>query len=428
CIVSRGLVMAARERIEKRCQIPGANVMIVASHTHSGGPLFGFLTADFSDAPKEVRKLAVDESVVIDPVYQEWAIAQIATAVAQADHQKADVKLSFDSGRACGVAFNRRFKMKNGRVYTHPGKGNPDIVAPAGPVDDEVAVLGIWNDQRLLGCIVNFACHATVSPGGISADWIYYLEQTIRGVFGGDVVVLFQSGAAGDVTQVDNQTRREDEFGEYWARVVGGTVGAEAVRLLSTARAREENALAATSTLLKIPRRLPSAKRLAHAKKVVANPPKESAANEWAAGAAATEFVMSKELLVLDYIASRQPVVDVEIQALQVGASLWIANPSEFFAELGLRIKRESPFPRTQVVTLANGGVGYVPTSDAFEPQGGGYETVLTSYSNLVTSAGDTIASESVRLARQFKSPPERATQFPLGNPWAYGVLGPELD
>ena len=57
---------------------------------------------------------------------------------------------------------------------------------------------------KLLGCVVNFACHATTSPGGASANYIYYLEKAVRGFFGPETVVVFTAGCCGDITQVDN--------------------------------------------------------------------------------------------------------------------------------------------------------------------------------------------------------------------------------
>ena len=158
--------------------------------------------------------------------------SSIVEAVCEADARRAEARCGVGAGIEDKVAFNRRFRMKNGLSYTHPGKGNPDIVEPAGPIDPQVGVIGVWDRQgKLLGCVVNFACHATTrAPGGISANWIYYMEQTIRGAFGPDVVVVFLQGACGDVTQVDNlsPTARSPSVG----RLVGGRVGAEAVKVL----------------------------------------------------------------------------------------------------------------------------------------------------------------------------------------------------
>jgi hypothetical protein len=119
------------------------------------------------------------------------------------------------------VVFNRRFKLKSGKSATHPGKGNAEIIMPAGPVDPELGVIAAWNKNgKLIGCIVNYACHATCHDDGVSADWIYYMEKVIQGAMGKNCNVVFLNGACGDVTQVDNQSLSPNEFGEKWSCLV----------------------------------------------------------------------------------------------------------------------------------------------------------------------------------------------------------------
>ncbi|MBN1670472.1 MAG: hypothetical protein JXR37_05545 [Kiritimatiellae bacterium] len=423
CTISADAVGEARQRIRTELGIPQDHVLVAASHTHSGGPLFGFRPDAFDGAPPLVRDLAVNHSTVINVDYQDRVVSQIAAAVAEADRAKQEGRLSFGSGMEEKAAFNRRFRMKNGRTVTHPGKGNPAIVEPAGPIDPEVGVVGAWNaDGELAGCVVNYACHATTSPGGASADWICYLEQTVRAIAGDSAVVVFLNGACGDVTQVDNQSRRERETGERCARRVGTRVGVAAAEVLVSTPRSDSARVAAVSRTVKIPRRRPTPESLARARAIVAEGPGE--------GKPSREWTFAKERLVLDYCMSKEPAVVVDVQAVQVGPAVFLANAAEYFCELGLEIKRRSRFPYTFVVELANGSVGYVPTAEAFEPTGGGYETVLTSYSNLEPGAGDTIAEASIALAQQLEPGPvpEFPPVIPPPQAGGYGVLGPELD
>jgi hypothetical protein len=412
-----------RAEVEQRCGIPGPHVMLAASHTHSGGPAFGRFPEELAGAPDEVKQLVFEHSVAVDPRYCDWMIRQTVTAVCEAHRKRESVLLSIGSGREEQAAFNRRFRMKNGRVYTHPGKGNPEIIEPAGPIDPEVGVVAAWGERgELLGCLVNYSCHATTFGGAVSADYICYLEQTIQGVMGRDAVVVFLQGASGDVTQVDNQSLREREFGERWSRHVGTRVGAEAVKVLATAPPGDVAPLAAATRVLPIPRRHPRPERLASSRRLVAEGLKS--------GDRSTAWTFAKEVVILEYLIETEPVVDVEVQALQVGPAVFLGNPAEYFSESGLAIKAASPFPHTYVVTFANGCVGYVPPEHAFAPTGGGYETVLTSYSNLEIGAAERIAEASIELARGFS--PGVVPQGPQveapGEPWSYGVLGPDRE
>ena len=159
------------------------------------------------------------------------------------------------------MAFNRRFRMKNGKEQTHPGKGNPDIVRVAGPIDPMVGVIGAVTETcAFLGCWVNYCCHATLGVGGngFSADYIYYLRQTVRRAMGAHgAIVVFANGASADVTQVDNLTDRESEFGAHWGWHVGATVGAEAVKVLARMDYTDEAPLGCANEMLTLPLRGP---------------------------------------------------------------------------------------------------------------------------------------------------------------------------
>lgn len=71
----------------------------------------------------------------------------------------------------------------------------------------------------------------------------------------------------------------------------------------------------------------------------------------------------------------KEETVDVILQTFRIGESVVIGIPFETFAEIGLALKKESPFARTMVVGLANGRHGYLPTPSQHEL--GGYETWL---------------------------------------------------
>jgi hypothetical protein len=184
-LIRKPQVTEARRRITERTGIPGERVMIAASHTHAGGPTGMILPGEFDGESDLVRELAYEKTVVASPDYLEKVVEGIAAAVTAAHAARVEAKAVAGQGKAEGVAFNRRFRMRSGFTMTHPGVGNPDILGPAGGIDPQVGVLGAWNAAGdCLGVVVNFACHATTGPPGISADYVEHIERTLRGALG----------------------------------------------------------------------------------------------------------------------------------------------------------------------------------------------------------------------------------------------------
>lgn len=432
-VIGARTVQLIRNAVERKTggKIKPGNIMVAASHTHSGGPCFGFYADEFKDAPILTKRLGLECSISIEPEY-EWLVVERASDAACLAFNKMDaVKFSVGSGQEGGAVFNRRIRMKNGRTFTHPGKGNPDNAEPAGPIDPEVGVIGGWRENgALAGCIVNYTCHGTTWSQSIaSADWISAMEKTIRAIYGRDVVVVFLNGACGDITQVDNTNRRKNHTPAEWLNIIGTRVGAEAVKVLASAEKGDLSPIASVSQRLKIKHRVPSPEKLKKALATVQRMIGDK--SNWGQD----EFVWAKERVLLDYILAREKTKETEIQALQLGPAIFLTNPAEYFCSLGLYIKNavRKKFPFVYVVELANDIIGYVPDAEAFEGTGGGYETRLTSYSNLAPDAGKIIADACIALAGKLspgkvpEGPQIEKPAIPV-NPWSYGNVPPEID
>lgn len=422
--VTRALVLEARADIEKRCGIPGSAVLIGASHSHSSGPIGMSEPGDFDRASPLVKDLVENKTIVSNPGYTQLLRKQIADAVVAADASRVDARMAVGFGHEDKVSFNRRLRMKGGITFSHPGAGNPDILGYAGPIDPQVGTVGVWDLKgRLLGVVVNFACHATANPGGISANWIWAMEKTLRGATGDAALpVVFLQGACGDITQVDNLTKFQNPGAEEWCERVGGRVGAEAFKTLLLIRqgAGREVPVDTRQRVWKVKRRVPTPEKVQRALELVQQGPEKAGSTEW---------TFAKETLLLDAMIQVRPEVEVEVQALQVGPVVFVSNPAEYFVQYGLDIKKGSKFPFTFPVELANGIVGYVPTEEAMGANGGGYETRLTAYSNLEVTAGRQMADTGIALANQMTPGPvpQPPPAPPFRAPWAYGNLPPEL-
>jgi neutral ceramidase len=346
----RALVDEARREIERTTRLRGGDVMISATHTHTGPVL------DRNSA------FGGKSDVVRD--YLSGLPAKIAEAVRQAEARLAPARALAACGREDSIAFNRRFLMRDGREITHPGKpGTPhhaEIVAPAGPTDPEVGVLAFRHPGgKVAGVVVNFTCHCTVNGGDqFSPDYVGPLRQHLRAAYGEAVPVCFLQGACGDVTQVDNRSTARESGPEY-ADLFGRKLAAEVVRVVNRAAWLKEAKTAAATVPVTL------------AIRPDPDPDRERPAFGLGSGRL-QEQVYAREREKVAELRRTTPTPTTEVQALRVGPLAVVTNGAEYFCEYGLRIKQCSPVKPTWFVGYANDYLGYVPTAQAFVA--GGYE------------------------------------------------------
>jgi len=399
--IKSSIVAIARSIAEERIGIPKSHILVAATHTHNGGPI---ADAFLCEADKD---------------YCDSVAKAIAQAIIEAHEHRRHALIACGFGYEDTVAFNRRCVMKDGTQRTHPGKLAKDAVAIAGPIDPRLGVIAaVADDGAFLGCIVNYACHATVMWGSeFSADYIHYVRETIRAVMGEQAHVVYLNGACGDVTQVAQLIPREPEVGEKWARRVGGKIGAEALKVIFgmdfDAYSTEVLPLAASSKVLSLPTRKVPLQMLEQAKRLL------ESSDSWD-----TERIYARELVLLDEANKREPMVNAEIMAMLIADTAIVSFPCEYFCQFGLDVRRASPYPSTFIVSCANGMVGYVPTEEAFRT--GGYEPRLARSSKLMPDAGALMREAAIELLRALPKPAlRRATKLPNTSYWDAGSSPP---
>ncbi len=356
---TRGLVEEARKRVEKQTGIPGRNVMISATHSHTGPILW--------DGSPRADALGGGQQIARD--YIHGLPAKIAEAVQIADASRKPAKVSFATGKEDGLAFNRRFHMEDGSVGWNPGKKNPKIVRPAGPTDPSVPVVSIeTTDGKPIATYVNFAMHLD-TVGGLyySADYPATLAQALGAVKGDNAVTVFTTGPCGDINHINVESATPQKgYGE--AARIGTRLAAEVLRTFDRLKPAADGPLRVTSEQVELPLAPVTPDELAAAKLVIAD--------VQAGTKPAPKFLDQVQAFKAADVAARlgKPHT-VEVQVISLGDDLaWVSLPGEIFVDLGLAIKAGSPFRQTMIAELANGSIGYVPTRVAYSQ--GNYEVI----------------------------------------------------
>jgi hypothetical protein len=378
---TRPLVDEARREVARTTGLKGEDVMISATHSHTGPVLSG----------RGVRESFVGGGSDLARRYAADLPAKIARAVAQAEKGLQPARLSLGRGREETLAFNRRFHMKDGTVGWNPGKLNPNVLKPAGPIDPEVPVVYFEStEKKPLAAYVNYAVHLD-NVGGlvVSADMPATLSKLLAEFKGPEMVTVYTTGCCGDVNHI-NVNWGERQGGFENASRMGIVLAGEVLRTWPNLKPVAPGALRVKRATVRLPLAPVTPDDVDKAREVVGRLKDADAKKP-----AFLEQVQAFK--VLDVQARDGKPHEVEVQVVALGADVaWVSLPGEIFAELGLALKQDSPFRYTILAELANGSVGYVPSRRAY-PQGN-YEVVSARCGE---GSGEMLVEAAIKLLKE---------------------------
>lgn len=396
--IPEGFMKTVRSQIQKKLGIPPSNVLINASHCH------GIVR-------KDVDQLTIE-------------------AVLAASENMVKVKAGSGSGHENRIMENRRVYLTNGeqvdmrRAYPFP----PDEqIAKIGPIDPEIGILRLdkLNGDNL-AVIYNFAVHPIqgVPNGGNTADMIGFASKVIEDNLEGSMAFFLQ-GCGGDINPVSYKGVGTPPDAEPLGNMLGLSVlnalkeipskKVSKIHLInesmelpmadfqSRIKALEDRQMKLVQSFRGTNINLKTFLGLLDEHNNSATYPSAYAyryMHDAMIGACGLQtwdevnkndmtnyqnniYIMEELIRVNtnlalvkmhNELAQGEPMIPVEILAVNIGDFYMVTFPGELTVEIGLNIKERSKYASTFVAGYTNGYIYYAPTAEQLKNTGAAQE------------------------------------------------------
>jgi len=392
-----------RAAVSKATGLPLANIRASATHTHSGPvPYKSWIEKGYEMVAPWFENLAG------------WSAEAATEAVANLQ----PVQLRAGKG-TCHINANRRAVTAAGDRFLG--------INPDGPCDREVLLIKLDTlDGKPFATLVNYACHPTImGPPNrlITPDYPGAMKRVVEQSVGG--LCFFFQGSAGDQGPVQGF---QGDVKVY--RDLGAVLGHEAAKVAL--------GLKAIPSAVEFREVLPSGAPLGiYGSEFARQPglpvrvldkeilvPLREGLPEREAAAAKLDFWKSKlrnaresadETAITQaiYMARRADIqlrmaddfggktsAGVSTHFISFGDFALVGCNIEPFCEIGMTIKKQSPFPITFMSGYTNGRMAYMPTAEEWPK--GGYEVENSPFGK---SAADTLITEILKTLSLLRQP-----------------------
>jgi hypothetical protein len=358
-------------KIETELGIPFANILISATHTHSGiqpGRAFGVARNE-----RYIKKLK-------DAIF---------LAVSKADNKLKTTgyaQMYFWLGQEATVGQNSRLLLSDSTIYWYGGYD--DAIRPTGTHDPELPVIAFKNeDNNLEAVLFNHSTHNIgARKSGVRSPAFYGLAtQELEEGLGGSF--LFLPGAVGSNHDLPFSRNTDEKIFRI----------KQAVReALNKSQKREIS-------------RLVSVKEEFEYRVREFNEEEEEKAVSYYCRKRLDGWHSDPEATIASFRNNRKVISPHQgevrkswLQVMVIGDVALVGVSGDFFNSLGIEIKRRSPFRYTYIVGFANDNIGYFPDKKGFEL--GGYQVWTGLHSFQAKGTGEAVVDKAIQLLSELHS------------------------
>lgn len=385
-IVPLQVVRAATERTAETGNIPAENVLIGATHTHTGPA-----TIDFFGGTPNAEYLRRMEEGAVQAVSQALAVLEDP----QLGPNETQVEMLLGIGQEATVGRNSRLLLKDGTVGWY-GYEEDDAVRPTGPYDPDLHVLAFRRGNgSLAGMVFNHSVHniGALEPGTFSPAFYGLATQQIEREC--ETVTAFFPGAFGSTHNI--------------TYTGSGVPPAECVyRVTHAVQEALQQARPALMGPVRVIRR-PFNYRLREFDEA-----REEAAVRYYSDRYLTDHSEANQAmfrLMRAQMRAAEQEHQTYLTVMRLGEVAIVGIPGEMFARLGLDLRRRSPFRHTIIVGLANEEIGYIQDRQAIED--GGYQTWPGWHSRVAGGTGEAMVEHALGMLQELYD----ETEPPLADP-----------
>lgn len=367
-----------KKMISEFCNIPAEAVIVTCSHTHTG-PIVG---DDESSGEKS------------NPAYDEYLGFLLRDAAAMAFADASPARFYTAEGKCRDVAFVRIYRMRDGSVKTNPPLCDPDILHPITEADDTVYLLKITRESKEDILMVNFGVHAdTIGGEIISADHMGFMRETLENALPNTKAVFLQ-GAEGDIN-TRNVHITEKTYGFAYSQKIGRRIAGAVLSIIDDFKEIAVSDIGFANMRISVPTNREN-HRIPLAEKVLALHRAER--DDEIEDACGNDPMNPPEAIRILRLADGPDTFEFTLSAIKLGNITIAGLPGEPFCEIGKRIREASPFDKTFVCVLTDGGETYFPTGKVYEERC--YESTSTP---IKKGADDILVNGMTKLLNELK-------------------------